>query len=1076
MSNRTSHADFKSVLATGGLFDEKADYGKLIRREVSDQPGFTSRAAFEEMQKKKITMYNPISIPEPHQFLFTAVWPDFAHLWSKSEPGEITEVVKSLGKNIPGYKRITPESIYSYGESDTYYMPSYKPSYFHALQDTQLFSQVFHYFCTNIGLHQAGQHIAALEGYDAEGERDYIWGPDSLHHFGTEYVYASGTMRGQVKRLKDNVEVNVGVGSFHPVKSLKQQNLTFDEVGRLLERFLPLPSYNEEDDYPLAGNYSNFITLAPVEGKMYLVNLSTPFQPDTKAGLPFRQAAKKHQVKWDVIAMANLYLDALTQAVRTQDINAIKKLMKEWWFMSVGYIFPKAERYKLVERVHEDIKFKIDAKKKKYIPETKTETRYETEKTRNIWSMPFISHMLTAQSKVRLDRYPPINIDNSDTPSLYKWSPWKGGMGRLIGKLEVKLTEFKLSQKKRDTFSLIYADNWYLLEMERSKAGAVKARWSSLDQTKGEANVTRSHMAAFENYMLQTCYTSETEGQMRMYYDSTWGYFCRNIVPTLTVNTTGLLGNMLVHVPGQGSGNTNTFFANQTTTALSVRQYELMGTPSMTTQVLNKIAEKTGVDWKIELMTEWDFNEQIKTAKEEGFEAFPKLKRPYILKLDLIGYDAVYNTKLKSFVAVLARDRLFKAAVLPKNFKSENPIVHALYNNVRYNSLILVGAWAYPTLHQALISRITAAFNKVKVMAEYVGGYMNMVKDKIELPFDLIEMKDEKIQVYIGGLAMNPSLEFMEEVMWTGSIVPHQKIGKYVPLKTTDRFGKMRLFVAPGLNISSPFRDTIVYKKINLETDRWADAGDEDVRVWNDHATTILNHGFARFTNFDKNFLKNTQKVGVLLVPVTLNSKLKDYIVKYNLTNNSGLISVADHFQKVDIDEKWAKFKNTMPQKSFVDPTTAGVYFDNKSGRIISDPYKRIHKSQHAINYLGLTKTQKQNVKKSYTDIYEHKILEPTTTKERLEKEFIDIIEQKIEAYKEMKFYDRTPTGVVINSLESAVDMVDAITGLELMKLLELRNDKEFLIELRDQLNFKLLEDQYEEEDKKENSNVDNMD
>lgn len=962
MSNRSRNSEFKQSLSNITNDSEKiARLDRLNRKVISDQPIFRSREAYEILIDKKIPIYSPIAISQPTEVPFSEVFPSMTNMFSKTEgTGQETEVLISKSPLVGGWRRITPESILVYIPSNQKYLPSYRPNYFTSPPDTQLYSQLFHHYTTALGLMPDGSVTAKLEGYSVDSEAEIIFGDrDSLKYYGENYAFTSGTLRGQVERLRENFKVNQGEETFHKVKTLREQKLTFDDVGKILERFLPLPPFDpsEDGDLPLSGNYSNYISVLDYNGKKFLFNYSPKFQPETKAGMPYRQVAKKKDVRWDTVAMANTFLYNLTEALETNDVKEITTLMKNWWFLSVGYLFPKAERYKLIDKEH--IKSVYSQLGKSFKKSTVKETRYEAEKTRNIWSMPFVTHFLASQNKVRLDDYSPRNIDNSDTPSLYKWSPWLGGMDRLLTKMQNWMLSFEKSAKKFSSWSLVYADNWYLLEGNKT-GEKVNYRWLSLDQTKGEANATRSHLAAFENYLLNTCYTKENkDGSVLFYYNSTWGYFYRNLLPAMAVNMTGLFGNMLVKIPGQGSGNTDTFYVNHTMTAICVNYYEKekLNQSEMTLDVLKNISKHTGVDWKIEL-DERGFGEKIETVRKTPC-SFNTLVSPVVLKLDILGYDAVYSSQMNKFLPVSARDRMFKAAMLPKNFKSENKIVKAMYNNIRYNSLLLIGAWAYPTLRLALEGLVRDNYNVLlKISGTSEPLYAKEASRQAEQPVDLLELTDPDIVKYISGAAEPVNAEVLVKLNTGEPVEPPEK-GKYVRIRS-DLTSKQTIMLAPGFNLMSP----MMKSHSSSKPEKWGDEDiDEELFIFRTPHTT---EGLAKLTDRDKRLVREIfYKPGIRTINLT--PKRKQMVLHFVMSNDAELVSTNNSlYTQVSFDTIWAKFKQLISGDNLSNPAHAGIYFDNQTGSIVRDPYNKLHKGGPDPQLKDLTKTQKKNTKRRF--------------------------------------------------------------------------------------------------------------
>jgi len=490
-------------------------------------------------------------------------------------------------------------------------------------------------------------------------------------------IYSSGTLSGQIERLTQAFEVARGKHDYHANKSLKELGLNIQTCAVLLDETLPIGEY--ERRYPLTGLISELIFTKEEEAMVGVPSFVPPVNLTGQAGLPW-QSRKKGEVSAEAVTSADAFLKLVSDELKDKILTTRGKsyidtastdqklaakafdeafasiMADEFWYLSCGVLFPKAERYDAAT---------LD------------------KKTRNIWSAPYVTHLIANQIA-----YDPmanaLNVLNSKvkTPSLAKFTPTKGGLDQFIRELE----------EAESTCHYIYADNVYMYYPESDE-------WFSLDLVKGEANATREMAMAVGYYLLTRGWTGEDELPL---YSNTWAMMAMVFVPTAVVESLALIGNMQVRNPGQGSGNAWTFLINHMVSTILVNKWKSIGRPKPGPDMVRHLSALTGIDFRIELVTP-RFLEQIRSLKDEPIPFSDARKIRPSVKADLLGWDIVYTPEY-GLVPVLNEDRLLKsvACPAPPGGSFPTPPHRVIHSYIQAFAHLVVGGWAHPALRRTL--------------------------------------------------------------------------------------------------------------------------------------------------------------------------------------------------------------------------------------------------------------------------------------------------------------------------------------------------------------------------------------
>nr|AVM87435.1 RNA-dependent RNA polymerase [Wenling japanese topeshark birnavirus] len=513
-------------------------------------------------------------------------------------------------------------------------------------------------------------------------QTDYESGPETLRELREAMAtlqYGSGSYEGQLTRLIAMKDVAL---RRNPNKTPQAVGLTYEEVARLLEVTLPI-CQPADGSPPLTTVPSKLIDPATDTDQLPKITMKS------SSGLPYVGKTKKDTLG-EALALADTLLREISAASKAANPDAqLSSILEEFWYLSCGLLFPKAERYK--------------------------QSEWNT-KTRNIWSAPFPTHLLLSMISSPVMNNSKLNTCNFETPSLYALDPFHGNLDKIVQRMALKPDE---------DFYLVYADNIYIYQGRN---------WYSIDLEKGEANCTPEHMQAMVYYLLTRGWVDD-DGTPA--YNNTWATFAMVIAPGLVVDSSCLLMNLQLKTYGQGSGNAFTFLNNHLLSTIVLDRWEKAGRPEPRTQKFRDLETATGTNFKIERVLE-DVPSLIEQAKltaattgmlADGTDAPPNTLGQTV-DLDLLGWSAAYSRQLEAFVPILDRERLMASAAYPRGLENKDlkrkPGAEIAYSIIRYEALRLVGGWHNPLLETTLRHQSENLRRKMKNKGLNIDNYLEM--------------------------------------------------------------------------------------------------------------------------------------------------------------------------------------------------------------------------------------------------------------------------------------------------------------------------------------------------------------
>lgn len=605
---------------------------------------------------------------------------------------------------------------------DTEFIPRYTPKYSATNYDLKLYKQLIFQYLED----QNSELFAQSVG-------DMLKVPE-------QYVFSTGTPQGQISRMEQMNIIHNGLNGKRKPKScielltkemVNQAGSPMEAACSVLEYYLPLNKPTEFMDGGWPGLFnrpSYFVSLNPDDSYDYLPKIGKdkiaglPYVGDTKGKrliealvLADNLMAQTNDVIRSASPEANIQIQGLKSPLTDQPAaKKMKELFENNWYLGCGQLFPKMERYE------------IDSIYKK---------------TRNIFAMPFPTHILSSLISNPVTEKSP-NFMSADTPSLAKFSPFHGNLDYLLQKVVFESTE---------STSLIYADNWYIIFKEEDGSKT----WFSLDQEKAESQ------AQFDDFRLLSYYLL-TRGHVvngQPAFNLTWMAMAMIVIPVLISDPTVLLSNIQFVFPGMGSGVSWTFLINHIRSSMIDAKWRRVGKPRPgSKEFTDKVLEPCGCNLKIEYEA-LKIDEQLTNLKrdtpDDGYVSNNAQERaslnptPYV-KLDLLGWGAAYSRAIDKYIPVLEEERLKLSVMLPTKDEShdykDKPWQRHSYEVARLEALRLVGGWRIAPLDRALknnaqdartkllrMKKLTReelqdAFNRTEFGAELDASEINLVR------------------------------------------------------------------------------------------------------------------------------------------------------------------------------------------------------------------------------------------------------------------------------------------------------------------------------------------------------------
>lgn len=468
-----------------------------------------------------------------------------------------------------------------------------------------------------------------------------------------ETVFGSGSTLGQFTRLRSMYDIRYGLNGKHNPVTLPRLGYDQESFAVLLERTLPI-AQPRIGMMPLLTRMSGF--LDPEDDiSSYRGDFIPSINLKAASGLPYIGKSKGVTFT-EAIVLADQFLTRLSKNLANP--KELKQLLADYWYFGTSLLVAKAERY--------------------------DRTKWTTN-TRNIMAASFPAHLMGNMISAPVMDNSRFNAVTHDTESLQKFNPFKGGLQEILNKATRPGHQY-----------FIYADNIYLSYEEEPG----RHTWFSLDLEKGEANATPS-IASYLGYYLLTRGWIDDDGQPC--FNATWAAIATTMMPTWFVDSTALIANLQIKIPGQTSGNPWTFHINHCVSSVFIDFMEREGNPRPGSKGWFTVISKTGIDMKIEkelLDLEKVMQSVIDQTPKEGFmQGGPIDPGVYhylpSIELDLLGWDAVYSNRLNKFIPSLGTDRFYKSAAYPKKMEAREfkgqQLAFAAYEIIRYEALLYVG-------------------------------------------------------------------------------------------------------------------------------------------------------------------------------------------------------------------------------------------------------------------------------------------------------------------------------------------------------------------------------------------------
>lgn len=636
------------------------------------------------------------------------------------------------------------------------FIPRYFPSYNHSDIDEKVYRAIIYSYTMSDAFFTDPDNIEFMK---------------TLVDVAMNTVYSSGTLPGQMNRLKLGWETKTGSDGTYATKS-NLDALSAVGIGggesdpatayKVLSYYYPInPAYY----YKCTDDQSSTAWPGLYKPPSYFMNLEldedgqfknenrpiTSYLPDfydTLAGVPYKQGDKKSREVLGIITMCDQFFNMLflalkgfydfksgrlltsnqmkklTSPIAAERVKGLQKVLEDFSFMGTSFLVPKAERM------------------------NRKEVKDGT-KSRNIMAISSPTYVFQALVQKPVTQYQ-ANYLISSAPNLLHFSPFHGGMDILVNKI----------LGERNHIFLPYADNLYLLFKEPDETFT----WFSLDLTKGETQSQTMDARNINQYLLTHGHVNEKGRPM---FSSTWAYLATNLLPAFSVDGTAVVGNVQVQVPGLASGVYSTHVTNHykaSTTAYAYlhmrdKDWHDIGVtkhPRPGSDGWNKLCRVLGVKWKIEReitdvkkkLTSLPDRVPLVGIMSSDTEDYSKTVFPSV-DLDLLGWSVTYSNILKAYVPILAKERIIASVLYPNpsalkfletqlkhvDAKKRGEFIRNLAKMVTNTAMMAVGGWAYGPMAWGLESYLKSLrFNHAKMMREFQifsHEYVKLVESEV---------------------------------------------------------------------------------------------------------------------------------------------------------------------------------------------------------------------------------------------------------------------------------------------------------------------------------------------------------
>lgn len=531
----------------------------------------------------------------------------------------------------------------------------------------------------------------------------------------SKYYCGNGSVEGQVGRLKKVMAVADQLALWNSTPGVYKRRVTPHEYSafkELMDKRFPLnrpglalngtPSEIRKRNEALGKGPITSVDARSSDGQIWRS------RPGTNRSRP--EGRHRGEVApWD-----SILADRLIMVLGHDYYDDREKIESDFEYLRVSTMKNKTEVYELAERT------------------TKTRNYFET----NGFAMLPLQLVYKA-THVDLRRWD-TEPDDSPVQNIIGWSPYGGGMNRILRKMA-----------RNERYAFVYADNLWTTAIDEKTGQRVSI---SMDMDKGEANVQFNEVL-FEN-----------RRSMEQFSDASaaWKRYLTVLAPMMSRASVAVFGALQIVINFLISGTIATAYYNQvkviryldaaTELLRDRRQEDFTVSGSELGPILKLAQEVGGALWKIEA--------------SELYENIVHPKPGVVIRVDLLGMDAVYlgNYGVDAFAPVLNKERLLKALMwFKRDAKRSYPgELLNIVKYIRFRAFYMLGGWLYPDL---------AAFLRMK--CERMLHYLRNVA---EIPEAVFEGEVEILLDSLGIDRSDPS-----KAALAGSLAPLLKL-RAVPL------------------------------------------------------------------------------------------------------------------------------------------------------------------------------------------------------------------------------------------------------------------------------------------------------
>lgn len=548
------------------------------------------------------------------------------------------------------------------------------------------------------------------------------------------YSLTNGCLAGQINRLVDTTRVKNEVMERSPNR-FYSPDTTFKLIDELLGISPTLPKVDKLETWYRILTPGSSLGWSDEED----VDKLFTYEPTASAGLIWLNNQKRDQVILADIQYHQSVMEFVLGAEDSGDMVLFFKVLQEMM-----------DRVKLVQ-----IKPKYEITKIAKI----------RDKVRNIFVYPSCYQVGLGCFCQYFKRYLPKPMENGGS-SLAGFTPMYGSLNIIIKTIMMKC------ENDGDHSGAFYSDNSYF--MKRISENSYK--WYSTDVEKMESTSTVEEGRMTMEYMMRVTGVPKSSALYQ---------YLRYIGGDFSHDAVGVLGNMLIQVPGLSSGSQTTFLTNHIRMA---RAYSIMLPIISSTGVLDRLKDGEKVPFNyaqdeiffnLELTTTSDFK-PLPGSIYEGIRFVP-LKMEYeddecgtlttfggIVRLDTLGFDGTVvrldpgefpEDDPYTICACLDYERLMKAIAFRKTKQADQKddkvgavanFVNLIVEIMTMQTLYIVGGYAYPETHML-----------IRKIVHLIVGYVQEAVNRITTYSDEHNWSDEERRNQFTNMVLDHSEQFL---------------------------------------------------------------------------------------------------------------------------------------------------------------------------------------------------------------------------------------------------------------------------------------------------------------------------